>query len=134
MNATAATGKKQREHDRERAGKTVGGKLQHRAVLFTERMLNSQACGAKVLLRPGKSGSGILASREVRAVLQCAGVKDAVGKSLGAQNPANVVKATLQALMNLRSPSRIYQDRGGKTPEAIKLPRFFKGPQGRELN
>lgn len=91
-------------------------------------------CGAKVLLRPGSPGSGIIASREVRAVLQCAGVEDAVGKSLGAQNSSNVVKATLQALMNLRSPSRIYQDRGVKTPEAIRLPKFFKGPRGCELN
>jgi small subunit ribosomal protein S5 len=64
--------------------------------------VQGQYCGATVLLRPAPAGTGLIASRAVRAVLECAGVKDVVGKSLGARNPANVAKATVRALMSLR--------------------------------
>jgi small subunit ribosomal protein S5 len=64
--------------------------------------VRGQYCGAQVLLRPAPPGTGIIASRAVRAVLECAGVKDAVSKSLGSRNPTNVAYATLQALTNLQ--------------------------------
>ena len=57
-----------------------------------------------MLLRPAPRGTGIIASKPIRAVLDCAGVKDAVSKSLGARNAANVVKATIQALMSAHEP------------------------------
>jgi small subunit ribosomal protein S5 len=69
-------------------------------------------CGAKVLLRPASPGTGIIAGKTVRAVLESAGVKDVLSKSLGSKNAANVVKATLQALQSLRLRESIYQDRG----------------------
>jgi len=82
----------------------------------------SHYCGAKVLLRPASPGTGIIAGKTVRAVLESAGVKDILSKSLGSKNAANVVKATLQALLSLRLREDIYRGRGleikkVKTPE-----------------
>src|SRR5499425_2754056 len=68
--------------------------------------------GAKVLLRPASPGTGIIAGKTVRAVLESAGVKDVLSKSLGSKNAANVVKATLQALLSLRLKEDIYEGRG----------------------
>src|SRR6476660_713008 len=86
--------------------------------------------GAKVLLRPGSPGTGIIAGKTVRAVLESAGVKDVLSKSLGSKNAANVVKATLEALLSLRLREDIYQGRGlevrkvaaPKPPQALPLP------------
>ena len=72
----------------------------------------SHYCGAKVLLRPASPGTGVIAGKTVRAVLESAGVKDVLSKSLGSKNAANVVKATLEALLSLRLREQIYQDRG----------------------
>jgi small subunit ribosomal protein S5 len=69
-------------------------------------------CGAKVLLRPASPGTGIIAGKTVRAVLESAGVKDVLTKSLGSKNAANVVKATLKGLLSLRLREAIYQGRG----------------------
>jgi len=68
--------------------------------------------GAKVLLRPASPGTGIIAGKTVRAVLESAGVKDILSKSLGSKNAANVVKATLQALLSLRLREDIFRGRG----------------------
>jgi small subunit ribosomal protein S5 len=68
--------------------------------------------GARVLLKPASPGTGIIAGKSVRAVLESAGVKDVLSKSLGSKNAANVVKATLQALLRLRLREAIYQSRG----------------------
>lgn len=72
----------------------------------------SHYCGAKVLLRPASPGTGIIAGKTVRAVLESAGVKDILSKSLGSKNAANVVKATLNALLSLRLREDIYKSRG----------------------
>lgn len=84
-------------------------------------------CGAKVLHRPASPGTGIIAGKTVRAVLESAGVKDVLSKSLGSKNAANVVKATLNALLSLRLREDIFRGRGleikkvaaPKAPEAI---------------
>jgi small subunit ribosomal protein S5 len=74
--------------------------------------------GAKVLLRPASPGTGIIAGKTVRAVLESAGVKDVLSKSLGSKNAANVVKATLYALLTLRQREDIYRGRGLETKKA----------------
>ena len=83
--------------------------------------------GADILLRPASPGTGIIAGRTVRAVLEAAGLKDVLSKSLGSNNAANVVKATLKGLLSLRLREDIYKGRGlamkkaetPKTPEAV---------------
>jgi small subunit ribosomal protein S5 len=80
--------------------------------------------GAKILLRPASPGTGVIAGKTVRAVLESAGVKDVLTKSLGSSNAANVVKATLNALLSLRMREGIYRGRGlaFKKVEAPKVP------------
>jgi small subunit ribosomal protein S5 len=69
-------------------------------------------CGAHVLLRPASRGTGVIAGKTVRAVIESAGIKDVLSKSLGSKNAANVVKATLGALQMLRLREDIYRRRG----------------------
>ena len=76
--------------------------------------------GGKVLLRPASLGTGLIAGGGVRAVLEAAGVKDILAKSMGSSNPANVVKATVDALARLRTRSQILEARGKKKPEKGK--------------
>ncbi len=80
--------------------------------------------GAKILLRPASPGTGIIAGRTVRAVVEAAGVKDILSKSLGSNNAANVVKATLKALLSMRLREDIYKGRGFeiKKVEAARMP------------
>ena len=76
--------------------------------------------GAKILLRPASPGTGIIAGKTVRAVLESAGIKDILSKSLGSKNPANVVKATLDALLHLRMREDIYKSRGLEVRKKIE--------------
>jgi small subunit ribosomal protein S5 len=64
-----------------------------------------------VLLRPASPGSGVIAGGSMRAVVEVAGVKDLLAKSLGSSNPTNVVKATMVALSRLREPDKVIAER-----------------------
>ena len=90
--------------------------------------VRGQYCGAMVLLRPAPRGTGIIASKAVRNVLECAGVKDVVAKSLGARNPANVAKATIRALLSLRLKAERVRN------PLLKLPDFDAGEDPLRLN
>ena len=67
---------------------------------------------AQVLLRPASAGTGVIAGGPVRAVLEVAGVHDVLTKTLGTNNPINVVRATMTALERLRDPEERYAQLG----------------------
>jgi small subunit ribosomal protein S5 len=82
----------------------------------------SRFCGAHVLLRPASPGTGVIAGKTVRAVLESVGIKDVLSKSLGSKNAANVVKATMGALQQLRLREGIYLSRGLTLRKKEQLP------------
>ncbi len=77
--------------------------------------------GAKILLKPASSGTGVIAGGAMRAVLESVGVKDVLAKSQGSSNPHNVVKATIEALTQMRDARAVAQQRG------VSMTRVFNG-------
>jgi small subunit ribosomal protein S5 len=76
-----------------------------------------------VVLRPASPGTGVIAGGGVRAVLELAGIRDVLTKSIGTQNPINLVKATMEGLMGLRRPEQVAKLRGISVNEVLGLQR-----------
>ena len=77
--------------------------------------------GAEVLLRPASPGTGVVAGGAMRAVLESAGVKDVLAKAKGSTNPHNLVKATVEALLQMRDARMVAEDRN------ISIEKEFRG-------
>lgn len=73
----------------------------------------------KIVLRSAPPGTGVIAGGPMRAVLECLGVQDVVGKSIGTSNPYNMVRATFDALKRMESPRTIANKRGKKVSEIV---------------
>ena len=82
-------------------------------------IVNGKVAGAKVMLKPASRGTGVIAAGGVRAVLEAAGIRDILTKSLGSANVLNVVKATFDALDQLKSPEEEAGRRGKSAKDVL---------------
>ena len=81
--------------------------------------INARHGAAKVYMQPASEGTGIIAGGAMRAVFECAGVRNVLAKSYGSRNPINVVRATIKALSEIHSPQAIAAKRGKKVKEIV---------------
>jgi small subunit ribosomal protein S5 len=87
---------------------------------ITHKIIGRYGAG-HVVLRPASPGTGVIAGGGVRAVLELGGVRDVLTKSIGTQNPINLVKATMDGLMRLRRPEEVAELRGLSVNEVLGL-------------
>jgi small subunit ribosomal protein S5 len=103
----------------ERAKKSLFQIPKH-GTTITHQVMGRYGSG-KVLLKPASEGTGVIAGGAVRAVLELGGVRDVLSKSLGTQNPINLVKATVAGLQSLRRPEDVAKLRGKTVSHVLGL-------------
>jgi small subunit ribosomal protein S5 len=103
----------------ERAKKSLFRVPMH-GTTITHQVIGRYGSG-QVLLKPASEGTGVIAGGAVRAVLELAGIRDVLSKSLGTQNPINLVKATVEGLQSLKRPSDVAALRGKTVSEVLGL-------------
>ena len=95
----------------------------HKIEIVDNRTISHEMIGvsgaAKVLIKPAKAGTGIIAGGSVRAVLELAGVRDIVSKSLGARTKLNMARAALNALQSIKTPEEVARLRGKSVEEIL---------------
>ena len=92
-------------------------------VVLNDDTLHYQMIGrhgaTKVFMRPASGGTGVIAGGAMRAVFECAGVRNVLAKSYGSRNPINLVRATINALSSAKSPAQIAAKRGKTVAEIM---------------
>ena len=99
---------------------------------IVHEMIGKQSA-SRVLLKPAAPGTGVIAGGAVRQILEAAGIKDVLAKSLGSPTHINVAKATMNALLGQRRPDVVASDRG-KEPEEVTPPPLLAGYRSAEIN
>ncbi len=79
--------------------------------------VQAKFCSGRVVLRAAPAGTGIIAGGALRPFLECLGIRDVVAKSIGSNNPHNMLKAALKALLSIRTPRLVAEKRGKKVSE-----------------
>ena len=113
-------GKANEVSDAIRKGTDAAKRAMKKVVVVNETLppeVYSEFGGAKIVLKPAAPGTGLVAGEKVRAVLEAAGVSNVIAKSLGSSNAANVVKATMQAMLTMRTADQVLSARGKKKKE-----------------